>query len=72
MIIISCIFVCLKAENENPGLTHDIVLKILEKKNLKINYSESLLRMAAENVEGKMLCEWCIQSWKGAGIRCVT
>uniref|UniRef100_A0A4W6E5H7 Programmed cell death 10a n=1 Tax=Lates calcarifer TaxID=8187 RepID=A0A4W6E5H7_LATCA len=41
----------IKAEKENPGLTQDIVIKILEKKNLKINYSEALLRMAADDVE---------------------
>ncbi|XP_032367553.1 programmed cell death protein 10-A [Etheostoma spectabile] len=36
----------IKAEKENPGLTQDIVMKILEKKNIKIDYNESLLRMA--------------------------
>ncbi|XP_026154847.1 programmed cell death protein 10-A [Mastacembelus armatus] len=41
----------IKAEKENPGLTQDIVMKIVEKKNLKVNYSESLLRMTAEDVE---------------------
>nr|XP_020456007.1 programmed cell death protein 10-like [Monopterus albus]XP_020456008.1 programmed cell death protein 10-like [Monopterus albus] len=41
----------IKAEKENPGLTQDIVVKILEKKNLRIGYSESLLRMAAADVE---------------------
>ncbi|XP_071752902.1 programmed cell death protein 10-A isoform X2 [Centroberyx gerrardi] len=40
-----------QAEKENPGLTQDIVIKILEKKNLEINYTESLLRMAADDVE---------------------
>lgn len=40
-----------KAEKGNPGLTQDIVMKILEKRKLKINYCESLLRMAAEDVE---------------------
>ncbi|CAN9511487.1 unnamed protein product [Ophioblennius macclurei] len=40
-----------KAEKGNPGLTQDIVMKILEKRNLKINYCESLLRMAAEDIE---------------------
>lgn len=43
----------LKAEKENPGLTQDIIMKILEKKNVEINFSESLLRMAADDVEGK-------------------
>ncbi|XP_068173482.1 programmed cell death protein 10-B-like [Antennarius striatus] len=41
----------IKAEKENPGLTQDVIMKILEKKNLKVNYSESLLRMAADDVE---------------------
>lgn len=62
------LFVCFKAEKENPGLTQDIVMKILEKKNLKINYSESLLRMAADDVEGKRPFEWCMQREKEGGI----
>ncbi|XP_029923413.1 programmed cell death protein 10-A [Myripristis murdjan] len=41
----------IKAEKENPGLTQDIIIKILEKKNLEISYTESLLRMAADDVE---------------------
>ncbi|XP_070827285.1 programmed cell death protein 10-A [Chaetodon auriga] len=41
----------IKAEKENPGLTQDIVMKILEKKNLKVNYNESLLRMASDDVD---------------------
>ncbi|KAJ3613260.1 hypothetical protein NHX12_019510 [Muraenolepis orangiensis] len=41
----------IKAERENPGLTQDIIMKILEKKNVQINFTESLLRMAAEDVE---------------------
>ncbi|XP_044210287.1 programmed cell death protein 10-like [Thunnus albacares] len=45
----------IKAEKENPGLTQDIVMKILEKKNLNINYYESLLRMATEEVEEFMI-----------------
>lgn len=45
---------CFKAEKENPGLTQDIIMKVLEKKNLRVNYSESLLRMAADDVEGRM------------------
>lgn len=49
-------FMCFKAEKDNPGLTQDIVMKIVEKKNLKINYCECLLRMAADDVEGRMLC----------------
>ncbi|KAG2462429.1 PD10A protein, partial [Polypterus senegalus] len=40
-----------KAEKEIPGLTQDIILKILEKKNVEMNFTESLLRMAAEDVE---------------------
>ncbi|XP_068440904.1 programmed cell death protein 10-A [Clinocottus analis] len=45
----------IKAEKENPGLTQDIVMKILEKKNLKIDYNESLLRMAADDVKEFMI-----------------
>ncbi|KAG8002124.1 Programmed cell death protein 10, partial [Nibea albiflora] len=41
----------IKAEKENPGLTQDIVMKIVEKKNLKVNFNEALLRMAADDVE---------------------
>ncbi|CAK6965205.1 programmed cell death protein 10-B-like [Scomber scombrus] len=41
----------IKADKASPGLTQDIVVKILEKKNLKINFNESLLRMAADDVE---------------------
>ncbi|XP_041729138.1 programmed cell death protein 10-like isoform X2 [Coregonus clupeaformis] len=41
----------IKAERENPGLTQDIIMKILEKKKVQINYTESLLRMAADEVE---------------------
>uniref|UniRef100_A0A8C9ZW52 Programmed cell death 10a n=1 Tax=Sander lucioperca TaxID=283035 RepID=A0A8C9ZW52_SANLU len=44
----------IKAEKENPGLTQDIVMKILEKKNVKIDYNESLLRMA-DDVEEFMI-----------------
>ncbi|KAI2667710.1 Golgi integral membrane protein 4 [Labeo rohita] len=39
----------IKAEKENPGLTQDIIMKILEKKNVEINFTESLLRMAADD-----------------------
>lgn len=45
----------IKADKEYPGLTQDIVVKILEKKNLKINFNESLLRMAADDVEEFMI-----------------
>lgn len=41
-----------QAERENPGLTQDIIMKILEKKNVQLNFTESLLRMAADDVEG--------------------
>lgn len=44
-----------KAERENPGLTQDIVIKILEKKKLRINYNECLLRMAGDDVEEFMI-----------------
>lgn len=51
---LTCIFpFCSQAERENPGLTQDIIMKILEKKNVQINFTESLLRMAADDVEGK-------------------
>lgn len=40
-----------KAEKDIPGLTQDILLKILQKKHSQINYHESLLRMAKENLE---------------------
>ncbi|XP_023258744.1 programmed cell death protein 10-like isoform X2 [Seriola lalandi dorsalis] len=38
----------IKAEKENPGLTQDIVVKILEKKNLKINYKFMIDRREPE------------------------
>ncbi|XP_040929301.1 programmed cell death protein 10-like isoform X2 [Betta splendens] len=42
----------IKAEEGSPGLTQDIVLKILEKKQKSdVNLTESLLRMSGENVE---------------------
>uniref|UniRef100_A0AAY4DE33 Programmed cell death protein 10 dimerisation domain-containing protein n=1 Tax=Denticeps clupeoides TaxID=299321 RepID=A0AAY4DE33_9TELE len=40
-----------QAEKENPGLTQDVILKILEKQNVEVNFTESLLRMAADDVE---------------------
>lgn len=46
----------MQAEKENPGLTQDIIIKILEKKNVEVNFTESLLRMAADDVEG-MSCK---------------
>lgn len=45
-----------QAERENPGLIQDIIMKILEKKNVQINFTESLLRMAADDVEGEHPC----------------
>ncbi|KAG5847776.1 hypothetical protein ANANG_G00129800 [Anguilla anguilla] len=45
----------IKAEKENPGLTQDIIMKILEKKNVEVNFTESLLRMAADDVEEYMI-----------------
>uniref|UniRef100_A0A4W5P616 Programmed cell death 10 n=1 Tax=Hucho hucho TaxID=62062 RepID=A0A4W5P616_9TELE len=44
-----------QAEKENPGLTQDIIMKILEKKNVEVNFTESLLRMAADDVEEFMI-----------------
>ncbi|XP_048961585.1 programmed cell death protein 10 isoform X2 [Canis lupus baileyi] len=43
------------AEKENPGLTQDIIMKILEKKSVEVNFTESLLRMAADDVEEYMI-----------------
>uniref|UniRef100_A0A3B4EH46 Programmed cell death 10a n=1 Tax=Pygocentrus nattereri TaxID=42514 RepID=A0A3B4EH46_PYGNA len=43
------------AEKENPGLTQEIIMKILEKKSVEINFTESLLRMAADDVEEYMV-----------------
>lgn len=51
----------LQAEKENPGLTQDIIMKILEKKSVEVNFTESLLRMAADDVEG-MGKESCLVS----------
>lgn len=31
-------------------------MKILEKKSVDVNFTESLLRMAADDVEGNILC----------------
>lgn len=50
-----CSMLLCQAERENPGLTQDIIMKILEKKNVQINFTESLLRMAADDVEGERL-----------------
>ncbi|TSR87324.1 Programmed cell death protein 10-A [Bagarius yarrelli] len=44
-----------QAEKENPGLTQEIIMKILEKKNVELNFSESLLRMAADDVKEYMI-----------------
>lgn len=48
-------FFAAQAEKENPGLTQDIIMKILEKKSVDVNFTESLLRMAADDVEGSVL-----------------
>lgn len=45
----------LQAEQENPGLTQDIIMKILEKSDLQIDYTECLLRMADGDVDGRRL-----------------
>ncbi|KAJ1070635.1 hypothetical protein K5549_003614 [Capra hircus] len=47
----------IKAEKENPGLTQDIIMKILEKKSVEVNFTESLLRMAADDVEAEYMIE---------------
>ncbi|KAK1785173.1 hypothetical protein P4O66_018590 [Electrophorus voltai] len=44
-----------QAEKENPGLTQEIIMKILEKKSVEVNFTESLLRMAADDVEEYMI-----------------
>ncbi|ELW69419.1 Programmed cell death protein 10 [Tupaia chinensis] len=41
----------IKFERKNPGLTQDIIMKILEKKSVEVNFIESLLRVAADDVE---------------------
>lgn len=45
----------MEAEKKNPGLTQEIVMKILEKKKLRINYNECLLRMAGEDIDDFMI-----------------
>uniref|UniRef100_A0A674DX59 Programmed cell death 10a n=1 Tax=Salmo trutta TaxID=8032 RepID=A0A674DX59_SALTR len=50
-----CVLCGCQAEKENPGLTQDIIMKILEKKNVEVNFIESLLRMAADDVEEFMI-----------------
>uniref|UniRef100_A0A4W3KGB2 Programmed cell death 10a n=1 Tax=Callorhinchus milii TaxID=7868 RepID=A0A4W3KGB2_CALMI len=45
----------IKAEKENPGLTQEIITKILEKKSVEVNFTESLLRMASDDVEEYMI-----------------
>lgn len=54
----------MQAEKENPGLTQDIIMKILEKKSVDVNFTESLLRMAADDVEGNILSHvaWGVSS----------
>uniref|UniRef100_A0A3Q1B9R9 Programmed cell death 10 n=2 Tax=Amphiprion TaxID=80969 RepID=A0A3Q1B9R9_AMPOC len=44
-----------QVKNAQFKCVFDIVMKILEKKNLKINYCESLLRMAADDVKEFMI-----------------
>ncbi|NXN46634.1 PDC10 protein, partial [Rhinoptilus africanus] len=48
-------FYAIQSEKENPGLTQDIIMKILEKKSVDVNFTESLLRMAADDVEEYMI-----------------
>ncbi|XP_075400846.1 programmed cell death protein 10-like [Tenrec ecaudatus] len=45
----------IKTEKENPGLTQDIIMKILEKESVDVNSTESLLRLAADDVEEYMI-----------------
>jgi len=35
-------------------------MKILEKKNVQINFTESLLRMASDDVEGEQIRKRCL------------
>uniref|UniRef100_A0A3B3QUG0 Programmed cell death 10a n=1 Tax=Paramormyrops kingsleyae TaxID=1676925 RepID=A0A3B3QUG0_9TELE len=44
-----------KADAWSPGGFWDIIMKILEKKNVEVNFTESLLRMAADDVEEYMI-----------------
>uniref|UniRef100_A0A2K5KBQ2 Programmed cell death protein 10 dimerisation domain-containing protein n=1 Tax=Colobus angolensis palliatus TaxID=336983 RepID=A0A2K5KBQ2_COLAP len=45
----------IKADKENPGLTQDIIMKILEKKCVEVNFTESLLHTAADDIEEYMI-----------------
>ncbi|XP_072317433.1 programmed cell death protein 10-A [Eucyclogobius newberryi] len=44
-----------EAEKLSPGLTQHILLKILQKEKLEVNYHECLLRMANEEIEALMI-----------------
>ncbi|KAB0373158.1 hypothetical protein FD755_014817 [Muntiacus reevesi] len=43
------------AEKENPGLTQNTFMKILEEKSVEVNFTKSLLQMAADDVEEYMI-----------------
>ncbi|CAL1571716.1 unnamed protein product [Knipowitschia caucasica] len=45
----------IKAEKHSPGLTQQILLKVLQKEQIQVNYHECLLRMAAEEFEAMMI-----------------
>uniref|UniRef100_A0A3B3ZIS4 Programmed cell death protein 10 dimerisation domain-containing protein n=1 Tax=Periophthalmus magnuspinnatus TaxID=409849 RepID=A0A3B3ZIS4_9GOBI len=45
----------IKAEKHSPGLTQQILLKIMQKENIQVNYHECLLRMASEEFEALMI-----------------
>lgn len=45
----------IEAEKHIPGLTQEVLLKILQKKTIRVNYHESLLRMADEEFEALMI-----------------
>ncbi|CAM9344885.1 unnamed protein product [Lampetra planeri] len=46
-----------EAEEENPGMTQHFLMRIRQKKNVKINYHESLLHMATADDKGRMIQE---------------
>lgn len=45
----------IEAEKHSPGLTQQILLKVLQKEKIQVNYHECLLRMADEEFEALMI-----------------
>ena len=41
----------ISAQEENTGFTQDVIMKLLEEKSVEVNFTKSLLRMAAADVE---------------------